>query len=59
MYAAFKEGLQQLGLQVYGSRYFGVHLSGAEETDMTEIRQQAIALWILLMLLLMVPWALE
>jgi len=26
---------------------------------MTELRQQTIALWILLMLLLMVPWVLE
>jgi hypothetical protein len=26
---------------------------------MSELKQQTIALWILLMLLLMVPWALE
>jgi len=29
------------------------------ETAMTELKQQTIALWILLMLLILVPWALE
>jgi hypothetical protein len=29
------------------------------EMAMTELRQQTIALWILLMLLILVPWALE
>jgi hypothetical protein len=31
----------------------------AWEMAMSELKQQTIALWILLMLLLMVPWALE
>jgi hypothetical protein len=29
------------------------------ETAMSELKQQTIALWILFMLLMMVPWALE
>ncbi|MFA5900020.1 MAG: hypothetical protein WC829_13020 [Hyphomicrobium sp.] len=29
------------------------------EMAMTELKQQTIALWILLMLLILVPWALE
>jgi hypothetical protein len=29
------------------------------EAVMSEMKQQAVALWILLMLLLMVPWVLE
>jgi hypothetical protein len=31
----------------------------AREMAMSELRQQMLALWILLMLLLMVPWVLE
>ena len=31
----------------------------AREMAMSELKQQTIALWILLMLLLMVPWVLE
>lgn len=29
------------------------------ETAMSELKQQTIALWIVLMLLILVPWALE
>jgi hypothetical protein len=31
----------------------------AREMAMSELRQQTIALWIVLMLLMLVPWALE
>jgi hypothetical protein len=32
---------------------------GQRELAMSELKQQSIALWILLMLLILVPWALE
>jgi hypothetical protein len=36
-----------------------VSILGVVERPMTEITQQSIALWILLMLLLLLPWVLE
>ena len=35
------------------------HAWSAREMAMSELKQQTIALWILLMLLILVPWALE
>jgi hypothetical protein len=44
-------------------RKYGASLSyrmvGQWELAMSELKQQSIALWILLMLLILVPWALE
>ena len=37
----------------------GHRMVGQWELAMSELRQQSIALWILLMLLILVPWALE
>ena len=38
---------------------FGYRVVGQWELAMSELKQQSIALWILLMLLILVPWALE
>lgn len=41
----------------YGASLF--YRMVCRETAMSELKQQSIALWILLMLLILVPWALE
>ena len=42
----------------YGAS-LGYRMVGQWELAMSELKQQSIALWILLMLLILVPWALE
>ena len=51
------------GRSVFFAVRLGVNLClvawSAREMAMSELRQQTIALWIVLMLLILVPWALE